>query len=60
MCCAPLSEIEQYDRVTLNVQPGTLCMGKAVNEVVHLLAELPENATSYSPGDRRWGWSATR
>jgi len=48
---AAVSEIEQYERVTLNVQPGTSIAGNAVNDVVHLLAELLENATSFSPGD---------
>ncbi len=48
---AAVSEIEQYERVTMNVQPGTSVAGNAVNDVVHLLAELLENATSFSPGD---------
>jgi len=48
---AAVSEIEQYKRVTLSIQPGTPVAGKAVNDVVHLLAELLENAASYSPGD---------
>ncbi len=48
---AAVSEIEQYERVTLNVQPGTSIVGNAVNDVVHLLAELLENAASFSPGD---------
>ena len=45
---AAVSEIEQYERVTLNVQPGIAVRGQAVNDVVHLLAELVENATSFS------------
>ena len=48
---AAVSEIEQYEQVTVNVQPGTSVAGNAVNDVVHLLAELLENATSFSPGD---------
>ena len=48
---AAVSEIEQYERVSLNIQPGTSVAGNAVNDVVHLLAELLENATSFSPGD---------
>ncbi len=48
---AAVSEIEQYERVSLNIQPGTSIAGNAVNDVVHLLAELLENATSFSPGD---------
>ena len=45
---AALSEIEQYERVTLNVQPGIVVRGQAVSDVVHLTAELVENATSFS------------
>ena len=48
---AAISEIEQYERVTLNVQPGISVRGQAVNDVVHLLAELAENATSFSSAD---------
>jgi hypothetical protein len=48
---AALSEIEQYERVTLNVQPGIAVRGQAVSDVVHLTAELIENATSFSAAD---------
>jgi signal transduction histidine kinase len=48
---AALSEIEQYERVTLNVQPGIAARGQAVSDVVHLTAELVENATSFSAAD---------
>jgi hypothetical protein len=48
---AAVSEIEQYERVSLNVQPGIAVRGAAVNDVVHLLAELAENATSLSSAD---------
>jgi len=48
---AAISEIEQYERVTLNVQPGILVRGPAVSDVVHLLAELAENATSFSSAE---------
>jgi len=48
---AAVSEIEQYERVTLNVQPGISVRGQAVNDVVHLLAELAENATSFSSAE---------
>jgi hypothetical protein len=46
-----LSEIEQYERVTLNVQPGITVRGQAVSDVVHLTAELVENATSFSAAE---------
>ena len=48
---AAVSEIEQYERVSLNVQPGIAVRGHAVNDVVHLLAELAENATSFSSAE---------
>jgi len=48
---AAVSEIEQYERITLNVQPGIAVRGQAVNDVVHLLAELAENATSFSAAE---------
>jgi signal transduction histidine kinase len=48
---AALSEIEQYERVTLNVQPGIAVRGQAVSDVVHLTAELVENATSFSAAE---------
>jgi signal transduction histidine kinase len=48
---AATSEIEQYNRVTLNIPPGIAVIGQAVSDVVHLLAELVENATIFSPKD---------
>jgi signal transduction histidine kinase len=48
---AAVSEIEQYERVSLNVQPGIAVRGPAVNDVVHLIAELAENATSFSSAE---------
>jgi signal transduction histidine kinase len=46
---AAVSEIEQYDRVILNVQLGGSVSGSAAADTVHLLAELLENATTFSP-----------
>jgi signal transduction histidine kinase len=48
---AAVSEIEQYERVVLNVQPGIQVVGQAVNDIVHLVAEIVENATTFSPED---------
>jgi len=48
---AALSEIERYERVTLNVQPGVAVRAQAVSDVVHLTAELVENATSFSAAE---------
>jgi signal transduction histidine kinase len=50
---AATSEIEQYNRVSLNIPPGVAVVGQAVSDVVHLLAELIENATIFSPKDTR-------
>ena len=46
---AAVSEIEQYDRVMLNVQQGVSVSGGAATDTVHLLSELLENATTFSP-----------
>ena len=46
---AAAAEIEQYGRVALTVQPGIMVSGQAAADVVHLLAELIENATLFSP-----------
>ena len=48
---AAISEIEQYNRVALRIQPGVMVPGHAVSDVVHLLAELIENATVFSASD---------
>jgi signal transduction histidine kinase len=46
---AAVSETEQYEKVTLNVPPGVSVSGSAAADTVHLLAELLENATAFSP-----------
>ena len=48
---AATAEIEHYSRVVLSIQPGIAVIGPAVSDTVHLLAELIENATLYSPAD---------
>ncbi len=45
---AAASEVEQYERIELNAVPQTEVAGRVVNDLVHLLAELLENATSFS------------
>ncbi|MFF3540467.1 nitrate- and nitrite sensing domain-containing protein [Streptomyces platensis] len=45
---AAASEVEQYERIDLNAVPQTEVAGRVVNDLVHLLAELLENATSFS------------
>ncbi|MEO3923792.1 nitrate- and nitrite sensing domain-containing protein [Micromonosporaceae bacterium B7E4] len=48
-----ISEVEDYARVDLvNVAPAATA-GRAVGDVIHLLAELIENATSFSPPHTR-------
>jgi len=48
---AAVSEIEEYERVSFRVQPGLAVSGPAAGDVVHLVAELAENATSLSAAD---------
>ncbi len=48
---AAVSEIEESERVSLGGVPDIAVRGPAVNDVVHLLAELTENATLFSSGD---------
>ena len=45
---AAISEIEDYDRITLHIQQGVSVSGSAAADTVHLLAELVENATAFS------------
>lgn len=43
-------EVEDYTRVTIQPMPGApLLVGNAVTDVIHLIAELVENATVFSP-----------
>jgi signal transduction histidine kinase len=46
---AAASEIEEYGRVILHAQQGVGVSGSAATDTVHLLAELLENATTFSP-----------
>ena len=46
---AAVSEIEEYGRVYLDVQQGVCVSGRAATDTVHLVAELLENATTFSP-----------
>jgi signal transduction histidine kinase len=49
---AALSEVEEYRRVALHRLEETLVVGTASAELAHLIAELLENALSFSPPDR--------
>ncbi|WP_311922329.1 nitrate- and nitrite sensing domain-containing protein [Microbispora sp. H10836] len=57
---ASLSEVENYERVDLQVQSGASVVGQSVNDVVHLVAELVENAISFSPRDTKVTVSSNR
>ncbi|KAB8197108.1 HAMP domain-containing protein [Nonomuraea phyllanthi] len=50
---ASLSEVEGYERVQIQIPSGTLIVGPAVTDAVHLLAELIENAISFSPRESK-------
>jgi signal transduction histidine kinase len=45
---AAISEIEQYERIVVHIQPGVFITGRASSDVVHLIAELVENAAVFS------------
>ncbi|MDL4775508.1 nitrate- and nitrite sensing domain-containing protein [Actinomadura xylanilytica] len=46
---AAASEVEDYTRVNVAPMPQSAVLGPAVADVIHLLAELIENAASFSP-----------
>ncbi|GLP69657.1 hypothetical protein TUSST3_62790 [Streptomyces sp. TUS-ST3] len=57
---AAASEVEQYERVELSGVPEAEIHGRAVTDLVHLLAELLENATTFSPPQSRVRVTAAR
>jgi signal transduction histidine kinase len=44
-----VSEVEDYARVAVRPVPDVSIAGRAVGDVIHLLAELIENAATFSP-----------
>jgi signal transduction histidine kinase len=46
---AAASEVEDYRRVTTSTVPDSALVGSVVADVIHLLAELLDNALRYSP-----------
>jgi signal transduction histidine kinase len=46
---AAVSEVQDYQRVRIDAAPERRISGRAASDVVHLLAELIDNALSYSP-----------
>ncbi|WP_232792050.1 sensor histidine kinase KdpD, partial [Amycolatopsis sp. M39] len=45
---AALSEVEDYQRIEIGPAPALAVRGDAVNDLVHVVSELLENATRYS------------
>jgi signal transduction histidine kinase len=50
---AAVAEVEDYVRVDVVSESRDLIAGNAVNDVIHLFAELIENATVFSPPNTR-------
>ena len=50
---AAVAEVEDYVRVDVVSESQDLVAGNAVNDVIHLVAELIENATVFSPPNTR-------
>ncbi|WP_370592632.1 nitrate- and nitrite sensing domain-containing protein [Streptomyces sp. NBRC 109706] len=57
---AAASEVEDYSRIETSGVPDCEIHGDVVNDLVHLLAELLENATSFSSPQARVHVTATR
>jgi signal transduction histidine kinase len=50
---AAVAEVEDYVRVDVVSESADLVAGIAVNDIIHLVAELVENATVFSPPNTR-------
>ncbi|MGW5055538.1 nitrate- and nitrite sensing domain-containing protein [Actinokineospora sp. NPDC004072] len=50
---AAVSEVEQYARIEVLSAPDISVQGRAVSDLVHLIAELLDNATSFSEPDKK-------
>ena len=57
---AAVSEVEQYQRIVVQSPPTATVLGRAASDIVHLLAELLDNATNFSPPDSQVVMSSTR
>src|SRR5262249_56626866 len=52
---AAVAEVEQYERIMLGELPRVDVVGKAAPDLEHLIAELMENATTFSsPHTKVW------
>lgn len=57
---AAVSEIEQYQRIVVQAPPQATVVGRATSDVIHLLAELLDNATNFSPPESQVVMSSMR
>jgi hypothetical protein len=57
---AAIAEVEDYVRVDVASESDDMVAGNAVSDVIHLIAELVENATVFSPPNTRIEVSAER
>jgi signal transduction histidine kinase len=48
---AAVAEVEQDHRIHLEAAPDVTVVGHVINDLVHILAELLDNATNFSPPD---------
>src|SRR6185312_7984138 len=57
---AAVSEVEQYQRIVVQSPPTATVAGRAGADLVHLLAELLDNATNFSPPESQVVMSSAR
>lgn len=57
---AAASQVEDYQRVVITTAPDSSVVGPAVGDIVHLVAELIDNALRYSPPSSEVRVSAVR
>ncbi|MBB4907389.1 sensor histidine kinase [Actinophytocola algeriensis] len=50
---AAVSEVEHYARIEVASAPEVAVQGRAVSDLVHVIAELLDNATFFSPADKK-------
>ena len=50
---AAVSEVEHYARIEVASAPDIAVQGRAVSDLVHVIAELLDNATFFSPADKK-------
>ncbi|GAA1776040.1 hypothetical protein GCM10009834_38720 [Streptomonospora arabica] len=46
-----ISEVEEYERINVRAPSHISVLGRPVNDVIHLVAELVENATAFSSSE---------